>query len=232
MTLPLLISVPHGGLQVPPEIGDRCLLTKEEIVADGDEGAAELYAISDRVACFVTTDIARAIVDQNRAEGDRRKDGVVKTHTCWDVPIYREPLDEPLVQDLLEKYHRPYHAAVREKTASGVWFGLDCHTMAAAGPPVGPDPGRERPWICVSDAGGTAPAGLRDSLIECLKAEFEGPVLLNDPFGGGFIIREHSGALPWLQLEFSRAPFLALEEKRRRLLVALERWCELAPAAG
>jgi N-formylglutamate amidohydrolase len=46
-------------------------------VADGDEGAAEIYDLKDHAAEFVTTDIARAIVDLNRAEDDRRPDGVV-----------------------------------------------------------------------------------------------------------------------------------------------------------
>ena len=43
MTLPLLISVPHAGLRVPPEVADRCLLTAEEVAADGDVGVAEIY---------------------------------------------------------------------------------------------------------------------------------------------------------------------------------------------
>ena len=75
MTLPLLISVPHAGLRVPPEAERFCKLTETEIAKDGDEGAAEIYTIESEVECYVTTDIARAIVDLNRAEDDRRKDG-------------------------------------------------------------------------------------------------------------------------------------------------------------
>ena len=40
MTLPLLLSVPHAGLTVPSQVENLCLLTKKEIVEDGDEGAA------------------------------------------------------------------------------------------------------------------------------------------------------------------------------------------------
>ncbi|NIQ82806.1 MAG: N-formylglutamate amidohydrolase, partial [Anaerolineae bacterium] len=87
-TLPLLISVPHGGPKIPPEVESICVLTQEQIVEDGDEGAGEIYSIEDEVAAFVTTGVARAFVDVNRAEDDRRADGVVKTHTIWEIPIY------------------------------------------------------------------------------------------------------------------------------------------------
>ena len=105
MKLPLLISVPHAGLRVPPEVKDVCLLTEQEIKEDGDEGAAEIYyPFKDHVACFVTTDVARAIVDMNRDEDDRRKDGIVKTHTCWDIPVYRTFPSEERIEVLVEKY--------------------------------------------------------------------------------------------------------------------------------
>ena len=91
MTLPLLLSVPHAGLTIPPEVENLCVLTKKEIIEDGDEGAARIYLpLQKEVYSLVTTDVARAIVDMNRAEEDKSKDGIVKTHTCWDVPVYRE----------------------------------------------------------------------------------------------------------------------------------------------
>ena len=39
MTLPILLSVPHAGLRVPEEAQPYCRLSREEIVADGDEVA-------------------------------------------------------------------------------------------------------------------------------------------------------------------------------------------------
>ena len=89
MKLPVLLSVPHGGLEVPSEVAHICALTPKEIAEDGDEGARELYDLENHVAGFVDTDVARAIIDLNRAEDDFSKDGVIKTHTCWDVPVYR-----------------------------------------------------------------------------------------------------------------------------------------------
>jgi len=223
--LPLLVSVPHAGLLVPPEIEPLCLLTPEQIVTDGDEQAAEIYDFEEHVEARLTTDVARAIVDLNRAEDDRRKDGVVKTHTCWDVPVYRAPLSEDRVESLLARYHRPYHARLAELAGSGARLGVDCHTMAASGPPVGPDPGVERPWVCLSHADGTCPQAWLDSMARCLEAAFGRPPSINRPFRGGFIIRSHAAEMPWMQLELSRAPFMSPAEKRERVLRALRAWC-------
>jgi formiminoglutamase len=224
MTLPILLSVPHAGLQIPPEIEDLNLLTPEQIADDGDGGADQLYALERDVLAFVDTEVGRPFVDMNRAPDDRRRDGVVKTHTCWDVQIYREPLPEETADALIELYHSPYHQRLSALAASGVKVGLDCHTMAAVGPPVGPDPGVERPAICLSDGDGTCPHEWLGELAMCLGRTFGREVAINHPFTGGYIIRSHASELPWIQIEFSRAPFTPIDEKRARLLQALTSW--------
>ena len=226
MTLPLLLSVPHAGLTVPSQVENLCLLTKNEIIEDGDEGAAEIYLpLQDEVSALVTTVVARAIVDMNRAEDDRRKDGVVKTHTCWDVQIYREFPAEEIVTKLIDTFYRPYHTNLSQH-ARHLKCGIDCHTMAAQGPPVGPDKGKERPAICISNADCTCPNEWITSLAGCFERAFEKEVSINNPFKGGHIIRSHAKELPWIQLELSRAPFLSNEEKSFRVLEALRNWCK------
>jgi N-formylglutamate deformylase len=225
--LPLLLSVPHAGLEVPPEAEPYCALSPEEIAADGDEGAADIYDLSPEVDGFVTTQVARAIVDLNRAPDDRRTDGVVKTHTCWMVPVYDRPLPETVVETLIETHYRPYHQRLTTLGESGKFrLAVDCHTMAATGPPVGPDPGKERPWICLGNAGGSCPREWIERLKGCFADLPEGRVAINDPFSGGYITRSHGSEMPWVQLEMSRAPFMSNEEKRTMVLRALESWCE------
>jgi N-formylglutamate amidohydrolase len=225
--LPFLLSVPHAGIWVPPQVAEYCILNQQEIIEDGDEGARELFRLEDEVESFVTTNVARAIVDMNRADDDWGSDGVVKTHTCWGVPVYREKPPQEAVDKLLDTYYRPYHLQLSDLAKKGVKAGLDCHTMATTGPPIGPDPGCERPLICVSNADGTCPRDWLGSLAMCLGTSFGVHVSLNKPFKGGFIIRRHSGELPWIQVEFSRAPFASIFEKRLRFGQALSRWCEL-----
>lgn len=225
MTLPLILSVPHAGLIIPPEVQDLCVLSNKEIAEDGDEGAAEIYLpLQKEVSALVTTVVARAILDMNRAEEDRSKDGVVKTHTCWDIPVYREFPSEDFIETLIEKYYRPYHTDLTNY-AEGIKLGVDCHTMAAKGPPVGPDPGIERPLICMSNADFTCPQEWITSLAECFEKVFETEVSINKPFKGGYIIRSHASELPWVQIELSRAQHFSDEEKSSRVIEALSKWC-------
>lgn len=227
MKLPLIISVPHASLIVPEEARDYCMLTPEQILADSDEGAAEIYDLKSEVAAHITTDVARAVVDMNRAEDDRGRDGIVKTHTCYDAPVYRKPVPEDVVEILMERYYRPYHQRLSE-SAADVKFGVDCHTMAAVGPPCSEDLDCERPNICLSNADGTCPQDWFEKLVYCFKESFGSDISVNHPFKGGYIIRSHSSELPWVQVELSRAPFLQTGEKRERVLGALTLFCRIA----
>jgi formiminoglutamase len=226
MTLPVLMSVPHAGLAIPPEVKELNLLTREQIAEDGDQGADQLYALEREVHAFVTTEIARAFVDMNRSPSDRGRDGVVKTHTCWNARIYQRPISDEIASDLIDRYYRPYHRQLTAYAAKAVKVGIDCHTMAPVGPPVGPDPGAERPAICISNGNGTCPRAWLGKLALCLGREFGKEIAVNHPFKGGHIIGHHAAELPWVQIEFSRAPFMSMFEKRARLMMALSRWCD------
>ena len=227
MKLPLLISVPHGGERIPDEVKDICNLIPQQIIDDGDEGAREIYDLETHVVGFAGTDIARAIVDVNRAEDDFRKDGVVKTHTCWDVPVYRSVPSRETVKRLIKNYYRPYHDQLRDLASQGVRLGIDCHTMAAEGPPVGPDAGSARPYLCLSSGDGTLPEEWLRDLADCFSSAFGFHPSINDPFKGGFIIRSRPAGIPWVQLEVSRGPFMPNAEKKKRVLGAFRCFCSL-----
>lgn len=226
MKLPLIMTVPHGGLTVPQEVRSYCTLTPKQILADSDEGAAEIYDLKSEIAEHITTPVARAIVDMNRAEGDRGRDGVVKTHTCYGVPVYRQPLSEYMIEVLLDRHYFPFHRKISE-CSGNVKIGIDCHTMAAVGPPTAPDTGCERPRVCLSNASGTCPQDWFDKLIHCFERSFDCEVSVNNPFKGGYIIRSHCSELPWVQVELSRASFLGLTEKRESVLSALILFCRI-----
>lgn len=220
MTLPFLLSVPHAGLLIPDEVRNICVLKEEDIIKDGDEGAAEIYLPLERhVSALVTTDIARAIVDMNRGEDDRRKDGILKTHTCWNVPVYKRAPSEEITSLLIRNYYRPFHSRLSD-CAKGLKLGIDCHTMAETGPPIGPDFGKKRPHICISNAEVTFPQEWMETLAGSLEKTFSTRVSINYPFKGGYIIRFHSKEIPWVQIELSRADFLSLDEKQERLIEA------------
>jgi len=228
--LPFLVSVPHAGLAIPPEVNDICILTPEQIYADSDGGATEIYSeLENSVDAYITSDIARAIVDLNRAADDFRKDGIIKTHTCYDVPIYREHPSQKLIGLLLAKYYHPYHQKLEHLVnKKKIKIGIDCHTMAAVGPPVGPDAGKPRPLLCLSNADGTCPDEWVHTLAECFQKVFSlEQVMINEPFKGGYIIRNHSADIPWLQIELSRTENISNKDKRDGVLEALSVWSKI-----
>ena len=225
--LPLLVSVPHAGLDIPEEARSFCVLKANDIRRDSDEGAREVYQpLKGYVSGFVTTSCARAFVDLNRPCDDFSKDGVVKSHTCWEIPVWSSPLPESLVEKLLDSYYFPYHHKISEYSKSPrIIMGIDCHTMAETGPPISPDPYSPRPLINLGDLNHTScPPEWSQLMVECFKEQFGHDVILNQPFNGGWITRHHCREMPWIQLEISRAPFLPDRKKGRKVLAALQRW--------
>jgi N-formylglutamate deformylase len=218
--LPLLISVPHGGRDTPPEIADRVCLSPADLFEDGDACTRDIYDLTGEAARIQRAEIARAFVDLNRAPDDRppaNPDGVVKSATCYGHPIYhqaRQPADE-LIERLLDRYYYPYHARLREAAADpAIRLALDCHSMAAVAPPVAPDSGAQRPLFCLSnDDGKSCPPPILDRLAAALAQAFGcdlSQVWLNRPFKGGYITRSHGGGpLPWVQVEMNRSAYLA-----------------------
>jgi len=227
MRLPLYISVPHAGKRVAPELQDLCVLRTEDILADHDTGADAIYfPLQDQVAGFSTTDITRSLLDLNRAPDDIGGDGVIKDHTCWNVPIFRHFPGMELIRTLLERYYFPYHEQLSAGAGTGtIKLGIDCHTMSAIGPPVGPDPGRMRPLVCLSNGDGTCPEEWLRSLAHCFASACKEQVAINTPFRGGYITRSHAAEMPWLQLEISQTDVFSNAFKRDCVLEGLQRFC-------
>jgi len=227
MKLPLFISVPHAGPHIPPEVRDLCLLRRQDILADYDAEARFIYFTLEKYAAgFCTTEIARSVVDLNRAPDNIGNDGVIKSHTCWNVPVYRKFPDKKLIAVLLERYYFPYH---KKLSAAGynqaIRLGIDCHTMSAVGPPIGPDPGRERPLVCVSNADGSCPQEWIISLANCFGEVFKEKIAVNTPYQGGYITRTHAAEMPWLQIEISQTRTYSNDFKKNCLLEGLQRFC-------
>ncbi|GAB4334822.1 MAG: N-formylglutamate deformylase [Desulfobulbaceae bacterium] len=219
MSLPFLISIPHGGTVVPAELRKRVRLSDDEILADGDPFTDIIYDVKDEVAVQLTFEIARAIIDVNRAPDDlppANPDGVLKTLSIFGNRIYHpgmEPHDQEISR-LLAEYHQPYHDAIGAAlSASDVVLALDCHSMEAVGPPIAADAGERRPLFCLGNNGGMACSMETTRLFaHCLAEVFAvslDAVTINRPFAGGYITRRYGGVpVPWIQVEMSRGLYL------------------------
>jgi len=220
-TLPVLLSIPHGGIEIPREIVDRVCLTHVDVQNDSDAFSRDVYDLEDRVAVVVATYIGRAFVDLNRAPDDlppANPDGVIKSHTCYGVPIYQEGAqpDAAMIRTLLDAYYYPYHnqiAEVAQHAGPNVELGIDCHTMTPVGPQVAPDPDAPRPMICLGNVHGrSCSQDTMTRLARCFVEAFEledDDVTYNQPFAGGFITRHYgTNPIPWVQVEMNQAFYL------------------------
>ncbi len=191
-------------------------LTHADILDDIDLFADRLYDPGATVQRVQVADIARPFVDLNRSPDQlppEFPDGVVKSHTCFNVPVYRAGMapGAELVQRLLEKYHAPYHRALEDYLRDPkVRVMLDCHTMAEYPPPIAPDRDKRRPSVNLGDNDGeSAPREITEllalSMTEALGLK-KNEVSINRPFRGGYITRRHgAGPKPVIQVEINRA---------------------------
>lgn len=223
--LPVLISIPHGGTQIPMELWDRVCLSPVDLLDDSDAFTRQIYGLGKHVYFEVQAKIARAFVDLNRAPNDRppqNPDGIIKSMTCYQRPIYKigDMPDETLANHLIKTYYEPYHRQIQQiqmKTSTSrrvaIELALDCHSMAAVGPAIAPDPGQKRPMICLGNRfHETSSSEMIETLADCFRQSFAvsaEDVAINEPFAGGYITRTYGAKpIPWIQVEISRALYL------------------------
>ena len=134
-----------------------------------------------------------------------------------------QPMSQDMHARIIEKFHRPFHAAVEElfekKKQAGFQkvYHLDAHSMPSKGTSAHKDPGELRAEIVVSDVDGTScEPQFRDLVVSCYKeAGFQ--VVCNWPYKGGRVtqtyghpdIGQHS-----IQVELNRKLYMDEESKK------------------
>jgi N-formylglutamate deformylase len=223
---PFLISIPHGGTDVPEVVHPRLLLSKEELLFYCDPLTRELFGFQDRVDAFIDTPISRMIIDLNRPPlplPPKDPDGIIKRRTIDGREVYRPGMVPPIgqIHALMVKHYFPYHQHIDELIdRHNIRVAFDCHSMLPYGSEVQRDAGKSRPMICLGNNGdgkgysrpgsiATCPAEWIVILADafCREFGFDREVALNDPFRGGFISNAHywHKGIPWIQIEINRA---------------------------
>lgn len=228
-----MLTVVHGGENIPEELLEHNNLSPGDILKDIDTFSREVYDFSDLVLEYLDSDIARPYIDLNRAVNDRppkNPDGVVKTQTVFQVPVYKQGRfpDDVLINQVLQKYYYPFFRTLRKMECSpDIIAGIDCHTMLSHSPPISKNPGEKRPLVCLSNGGGMEGKSeservrtscsaelmlhLRKSFLEVFDCP-QDQVKINDPFQGGYIIRSRKqSTVPWVQIELNRELYLNSE---------------------
>ena len=171
--LPIILSRPHGGLGVPPEVMDllaiddislynECDLWVDDTFDFSHESLAPLVPDGHSLGVLdaITMPIARGLIDVNRPlRSLGMPDGPVKTTTSYGEQIYHEPLSESLQDQLVQRYWQAYHNQVTEaieRHKGTCKLFLDCHNMAQLGPTKYRDAGKPRPLVCITNLGDAA----------------------------------------------------------------------------
>jgi N-formylglutamate amidohydrolase len=159
-TLPIVQSIPHGGLQAPELLRELLALDETALYNECDLWVDQIYDFSAGDAptlASVTTPIARGIIDVNRPPHDLGDpDGPIKAQSSYGVPTWRRPLEPHEKALLLEAHWAPYHAQMEQvlaQHAGSVRLFLDGHSMAQTGPTTYAFAGEPRPLVCLANLG-------------------------------------------------------------------------------
>lgn len=142
----VIVSVPHTGTQVPPDIAGQLTVPAARVAGRRDEYAWELAQAAAPVATVLRALCARAVIDLNRSgtvtgvdqspdpEGDNERlvrlfgpDGEL----LWRARPGEAPLSTHELERRLKKYYDPYHDAVQRvlQRAPRPCVLLDMHSM-------------------------------------------------------------------------------------------------------
>lgn len=201
-SIPLLVSMPHVGTDIPDDIAARmapCALAR----ADTDWHLRELYGfLGEMGASVISARWSRYVIDLNRPPEDTNlypglsTTGLCPVDTFGSEALYREGNNpgEAEVQDRLRHYWQPYHRQLRAELdrllgIHGRVVLWDAHSIASVVPSF--FEGR-LPDLNFGTAGGTTcDAAMQNAVIDVARNQDQFTVAVNGRFKGGHITRHY-----------------------------------------
>ena len=198
---PLLLSIPHAGIQIPSEhVAD--FVSPWRARKDADWFLAELYGFAGAMgATIVTTALSRSIIDVNRdPSGASLYPGRASTELCPTTTFDGEPLYHPgaapdaaAIADRRQRYFAPYHAALegeiaRLRARHERIVLYDCHSIRSEIPRL--FAGLLPVFNLGTSDGAACDRGLRARLGALMAASGRAHVT-DGRFKGGWITRHH-----------------------------------------
>ena len=201
-SIPLLVSMPHVGTDIPDEIAAR--MTPQALLkADTDWHLRELHGfLQDMDASVLSARWSRYTIDLNRPQEDTNLyPGQDTTGLLPADTFHREPLDlpgcEPDAHDVrqrLERYWAPYHRQLDQELARmlrahGAVVLWEAHSIASHVPRFFDG---KLPDLNFGTAdGASCDPGLTCAVVDLARAQHQFTVALNGRFKGGHITRHY-----------------------------------------
>lgn len=219
---PLLLTQPHGGLEIPEPIAARLNATGLAR-ADTDWHIGRLYDGLAAKATVVSTPLHRYVIDANRDPADRplypgqNSTGLCPTTTFDGDAIYRDG-QAPQAAEIRQRqrlYHQPYHDAVNEeieriRQRHGYVILYDCHSIRSRIPYL--FDGRLPDFNIGTNDGSSCDAAIETAVVVACEAAAGYCSVLNGRFKGGWTTR-HYGApvrgIHAVQMELAQRCYMA-----------------------
>jgi N-formylglutamate deformylase len=207
---PVLLHVPHCGVDIPD-------WTRPHLLLDDDELAAEVAALTDHDTDVVAVEaagraavrpwvlvnrVSRFVVDPERFPDEREEMAAVGMAAVYTRGTRGQRIREDDVghrDALLDAYYTPWADAVADLVderlaATGRAVLIDVHSYPTAPLPYELHADGPRPPVCL----GTDPVHTPASLVAAARVAFEpvGEVGVDSPFRGTYVPLRHYGVDP------------------------------------
>jgi len=199
-SIPLLVSMPHVGTDIPDDIAARMAPAATE-KADTDWHLVRLYDfLGELGASTISARWSRYVIDLNRPpENTNLYPGQDTTGLCPVDTFHREPLyregqqpDELEVKRRLQAYWKPYHEQLRAElqrllALHGRVVLWDAHSIASVVPRFFEG---KLPDLNFGTADGkSCAAGMTEAIVAAARAQEQYTLAVNGRFKGGHITR-------------------------------------------
>jgi len=220
-TAPLLVSIPHLGVHLPPD-GAVGMTEVARLQRDADWHLDRLYDFAPALgASVLAAKVSRYVVDLNRPPGGeslypgQTTTGLFPTETFRGEPLYRDGAqpDEAERARRLRCYWQPYHDALaaelaRLRAAHGAVLLWEAHSIAGELPRLFDG---ELPALNFgTNEGRSCADGVREAALAPARGSAFSQVL-NGRFKGGYITRrygEPAAGVHAIQLEMAQRVYM------------------------
>ena len=227
--LPILISVPHCGTEIPPELVGKYKVDKIEDLDDTDWFLQDLYSFAaDMGIMVVFARYHRWVIDLNRQPDakplytdGRVITGLVPTTDFLGNPIYNEGQEpnEAEIGSRLAQYFVPYHQEIEKQlTKLQNLFPhvllYDAHSIRQFVPSIRPTAFPDM-ILGTNDGASAHPELIATALAMLRTGKYQ--VNHNDPFKGGYITRhfgQPSQNRHAIQLERAKIYYMQDDERQ------------------
>lgn len=225
---PLLISVPHSGMDVPEDLREN--YTEAGLSGmDADVFVDQLYSFSKAHGFTnLISNISRYVVDLNRSPRDENlypgqfSTGLVPTVSFDQQPLYLEGKEPEMIERIgrIKTYFFPYHQALEKalqekKEQNGRALLWDAHSIKSHVPSL--FPGKLPDFNFGTFDGKSCGLPVEEAFTKVMKEFPEFSFVFNGRFKGGYTTRHYgrpSENIHAVQLELSQATYLNEEARK------------------